>query len=231
MSDSSALRDSAGLRPAIPYVAPFAVLIGFLALHAVWPFSALAEQLLALAILIPVTWFFARRVTDFHTSSSILSVTIGVAIFFLWIAPDTLFPAYRHSGLFENGVTGFARSSLSQAARRDPLTLSLRAARAVVIVPVAEELFWRGWVMRWLISPDFTRIPLGAFRWSAFLITALLFASEHGPYWDVGLVTGLILNAWMVRTKNLADLMVAHAAANACLSAYVIAAGKWEYWL
>jgi hypothetical protein len=25
--------------------------------------------------------------------------------------------------------------------------------------------------------------------------------------------------------------MLTHAVANACLSAYVIAAGKWEYWL
>jgi hypothetical protein len=29
----------------------------------------------------------------------------------------------------------------------------------------------------------------------------------------------------------LGDLILAHAVANACLSAYVVVAGKWEYWL
>ena len=60
---------------------------------------------------------------------------------------------------------------------------------------------------------------------------ALLFAAEHGPYWDVGLAAGVIFNLWMVRTKSLGDLILAHAVSNACLGAYVIAAGKWEYWL
>lgn len=66
---------------------------------------------------------------------------------------------------------------------------------------------------------------------SAFWIVALLFASEHGSYWDVGLATGIIYNAWMVRTKSLGDLILTHAVTNLCLSLYVIAAGKWEYWL
>jgi hypothetical protein len=35
----------------------------------------------------------------------------------------------------------------------------------------------------------------------------------------------------MIRTKSLGDLFLAHAVANTCLSGYVIAAGKWEYWL
>jgi membrane protease YdiL (CAAX protease family) len=59
----------------------------------------------------------------------------------------------------------------------------------------------------------------------------VLFAAEHGPYWDVGLVAGVIFNLWMMRTKSLGDLILAHAVTNACLAAYVIAAGKWEYWL
>ena len=65
----------------------------------------------------------------------------------------------------------------------------------------------------------------------AFWVVALLFASEHGSYWDVGLLTGIIYNAWAVRSKSLGDLILTHAVTNACLCAYVIAAGKWEYWL
>jgi len=102
--------------------------------------------------------------------------------------------------------------------------------RASVIVPVVEELFWRAWLMRWLIDKDFWKIPLGTFVPQAFWIVAILFAAEHGSYWDVGFATGILYNWWMVRTKSLGDLILAHAITNACLSIYVVAAGKWEYW-
>jgi CAAX prenyl protease-like protein len=94
-----------------------------------------------------------------------------------------------------------------------------------------EELFWRGWLMRWLIAADFRSVPLGAYTAQAFWVVAVLFASEHGAYWDVGLLAGIAYNWWMLRTRSLGDLILAHAVTNACLSAYVIVARKWEYWL
>ena len=87
------------------------------------------------------------------------------------------------------------------------------------------------WLLRWVINSDFEKVPLGSYSALSFWAVALLFASEHGPYWDVGLMAGIIFNWWMIRTKSLGDLILAHAVANACLSGYVIAAGKWEYWL
>jgi membrane protease YdiL (CAAX protease family) len=57
-----------------------------------------------------------------------------------------------------------------------------------------------------------------------------LFVSEHGELWDVGLAAGLAYNWWMRRTRSLGDLILAHAVTNACLSAYVLTSGRWEYW-
>lgn len=85
--------------------------------------------------------------------------------------------------------------------------------------------------MRWLIDVKFERIPLGTFAPFAFWVTALLFASEHGPYWDVGLVTGVIYNAWMVRSKSVADCILMHAVTNGLLCAYVITTAQWQYWM
>ena len=34
------------------------------------------------------------------------------------------------------------------------------------------------------------------------MVTAVLFASEHGSWWDVGLLAGLAYNWWMLRTKT-----------------------------
>ena len=87
-------------------------------------------------------------------------------------------------------------------------------------------------MMRWLISSnDFESVALGTYAPLAFWATALLFASEHGSFWDVGLVTGVIYNWWMIRTRNLWDCILAHAVTNGVLAAYVIYAGQWQYWL
>jgi membrane protease YdiL (CAAX protease family) len=71
---------------------------------------------------------------------------------------------------------------------------------------------------------------LGSWHARAFWITAVLFALEHGVYWDVGLLAGIVYNAWMVRTKNLGDLILAHTVTNACLCAWIVATGRFEYW-
>ena len=222
--------------PAVPYVAPFVIFLALIGLNHVWPRAALADGILRLAVMLAVLFFAARpllrfKAQDFRVHSWGSSALVGAAIFVLWIAPDLLFPQYRSFFLFNNSVVGTARSSLTEAARHDIPVLFLRTLRAVAIVPIVEELFWRGWLLRWVINNHFEKVPLGTYSALSFWAVALLFASEHGPYWDVGLMAGVIFNWWMIRRKSLGDLILAHAVANACLSGYVIAAGKWEYWL
>lgn len=158
------------------------------------------------------------------------SIALGAAVFILWIAPDLLFPGYRQTILFSNGIVGHLHSSLQVAEVHSSWVLAWRTVRAVLIVPAIEELFWRAWLMRWLIHMDFRKVPLGTYAPFAFWMTAILFASEHGPYWDVGLLTGIIYNLWMIRSKSVADCILMHAVTNAMLSAYVIATAQWQYW-
>jgi uncharacterized protein len=193
------------------------------------PIPPVAMEITFLAVMTLVIVAIARPVLDFSVKAPGLSILLGAAVFVLWVAPDVLFPGYRHH--LENGLIGAAKSSLSQGARASAAILTLRTIRAVAIVPIIEELFWRAWMMRWIINPEFRKIRLGTYAPFAFWMVAVLFASEHGPYWDVGLATGIIYNWWMVRTRSLGDLILTHAVTNACLSVYVIAAGKWEYWL
>jgi CAAX prenyl protease-like protein len=209
--------------------------MGLLALHSVLPLPDLTDQILRVTVLTAVLWFVflgsARPIIDLRVHHLVATLGIGIAVFVLWIAPDVLIPGYRHFWLFENVVTGKAATSMSSAAMLSWPVLILRLIRAVIIVPIVEELFWRAWLMRWLIDNDFEKVPLGKYSAQAFWIVAVLFASEHGSYWDVGLLTGIIYNWWMVRTRSLGDLILAHAVTNGILGAYVIAFGKWEYWL
>ena len=205
--------------------------MGLLALHSVLPLPDLADQLLRVVVMSAVLWFFARPVLDLRVRHLAATLVIGAAVFAIWIAPDVLIKGYRHHWLFENPLLPKVESSLLVGSGLSWPVLALRMARAVVIVPIVEELFWRAWLMRWTIDQDFEKVPLGKYTAASFWIVALLFASEHGPYWDVGLAAGIIYNWWIVRTRSLGDLILAHAVTNFSLSAYVIATGKWEYWL
>jgi CAAX prenyl protease-like protein len=205
--------------------------MGLLALRPVLHLPDLADQILRLTIMTAVLWFIARPVIHLRVQHLAASLAMGVVVFVIWVAPDFLISGYRHFWLFENSVTGHAATSLTDGSKMNLPVLALRMIRAVVIVPITEELFWRAWLMRWIIDNNFEKVPLGKYSAQSFWIVAVLFASEHGPYWDVGLVAGIIYNWWMVRSKSLGDLILTHAVTNFVLSIYVIAAGKWEYWL
>lgn len=217
--------------PSLAYVVPFAVFLALLALAPHVAFLGKWEFPLRIVILCGVLWFFSRDVIDLRVRQPLAGLAIGIGVFLIWIGPDALIPGYRDSWLFQNSITGKLHSSIPPDLLSDPLVLILRTLRAVVLVPIIEELFWRAWLMRWIINPDFQQVPMGTYSPKAMWITALLFASEHGPYWEVGLIAGLIYNWWMVRTKSLGDCILAHAVTNGVLCAYVLITGKWEYWL
>lgn len=217
--------------PAVPYIAPFIVFIAILAVKGRLPVSEAvlyAGWTIAVAITLLV---FSKDVLDLRLRNPAGTVLIGVAVFVIWIGPDLLFPGYRSHWLFQNQITGELNASITEAGRSDPVIIALRVLRAVVLVPMVEELFWRGFLMRWLIRPAFETVPLGSYSPGAFWITAILFASEHGPYWDVGLIAGAIYNYWLVRTRSLGDLIWAHAITNGALSAYVLLSHNWSYWM
>src|SRR5579864_5355765 len=182
-------------------------------------------------VLSAILFVFSRHVIDLRSSRRLESVVLGVAVFVIWVCPDVLFPGYRQHWLFQNALLGRMGAPVPEQILTAPVVLWTRIIRAVVLVPIIEELFWRAWLMRWLISPRFEKIKLGAYSSMAFWVTAVLFASEHGPYWDVGLVTGVFYNWWMVRTRSLGDCILAHSVTNACLCGYVVATKHWEYWL
>jgi CAAX prenyl protease-like protein len=214
--------------PALPWVLPFAVFILLLALRNYIPIPPALTLCISIGIILTVS----REPLRGRPASPFLSILLGLAVFALWIGPDVISPAWRTSFLFNNVLVGHPAGNTPPASKSDPAFLFFRVLISVVAVPILEELFWRGWLMRWLIDErDFRRVPLGAYAPMAFWLVAILFAAEHGSFWDVGLLTGAIYNAWMVRTRNLWDCILAHAVTNGALAAWVVLAGQWQYWL
>ena len=211
----------------IPWVLPFILFIALLGLQSVIPIPQWVRFAVPMAAILTVS----RRVLAVRFRNLFASIALGLAVFVIWVGPDALFPGYHQLWLFSNSVLGHPVSTATAAQKSDVTFIVWRVLVSVVAVPILEELFWRGWLMRWLINRDFERVPLGTYDPQAFWIVALLFASEHGSFWDVGLITGVIYNWWMIRTKSLWDCIVMHAVTNGALAWYVLAGDHWQYWL
>ena len=217
-------------RATAAYIAPFLVFVGVMTIEKSLALPSAYGYPLRFALSLAAILFLSRGYVSFRPSAPLASIGIGILVLIIWVAPDQLF-GYRHHWLFENSVTGKAASSLPAELQGNIPFLILRSISSFALVPVLEELFWRGWLMRWLIDRNFLKVPLGTYETSSFWLVAVLFASEHGPYWEVGLAAGIIYNWWIVRTKNLADCILAHAVTNALLCGWVTATGQWQYWL
>jgi CAAX prenyl protease-like protein len=217
-------------RTTASYIAPFAAFVSIMALERLLSLPPAIYYPVRFAVVLAVLLTVSRGVFTLRPSHTLWSVLLGVAVFAIWIGPDILF-GYRSAWIFQNGVTGFAVSSVPGGLQKNAAFAALRATSCTLLVPVIEELFWRGWLMRWFVARDFEKVPYTRYYPMAFWCVAVLFASEHGPYWEVGLIAGIMLNWWVIRTGNLADAILSHAVTNGLLSAYVLLTDQWQYWL
>jgi CAAX prenyl protease-like protein len=62
------------------------------------------------------------------------------------------------------------------------LWLTARVVGSVVIVPIAEELAFRGYLLRRVIDADFTSISPKQFTLASFLISSIAFGALHGRW-------------------------------------------------
>ncbi|NWK54239.1 CAAX prenyl protease-related protein [Verrucomicrobiaceae bacterium N1E253] len=112
-------------------------------------------------------------------------------------------------------------------------SLIFRFFRAVVVVSLIEEIFWRGFLMRFLLNPDrdYWKIPFGKPSWKSFLIVTGLFMLAHAPVDYVGAFIFGSLMYWLaVRTKSLLACVVMHGVANLIMGWYAISFGKYGLW-
>ena len=113
------------------------------------------------------------------------------------------------------------------------ITVLLRFLRMVVIVPLVEELFWRGFLMRFVQSedPDFRTVPFGQHSWKAFWIVTLAVTLIHQPADYLGaFVWGTLVYGLAVKTKSLGACVVMHASGNLLLGLHVMLGRHWGFW-
>jgi CAAX prenyl protease-like protein len=107
--------------------------------------------------------------------------------------------------------------------------LVVRISGIAIVVPLVEELFWRGFLLRWTIDPDWEKVPIGAFTWQSCLMVTALFTLAH-PEWLAAATYCLLVNGLLYWKKDLWQCVVAHAISNLLLAFYVLATDNWWLW-
>lgn len=97
------------------------------------------------------------------------------------------------------------------------------------LVPVVEELFWRGFLARWLKSPDWEKVAIGTFSTGSFLSLTILFTLAH-PEWLAAAVYCSLLNGLLIWKRDLWNCIVAHAVSNFVLGLYILYNEAWWLW-
>lgn len=153
-----------------------------------------------------------------------LTIGIGVLALVIWIAPQLWFRAAPRLEGFNPeffGATGWPYA----------LNVGVRFVRLVVVVPLLEEIFWRGFLLRYLINENFTAVPFGQFSWFSFGIVTAGFCLEHSlPDYPAAILTGVLYNVLAYRSRSLSACVLTHAITNALLGGYVLYSRQWGFW-
>jgi CAAX prenyl protease-like protein len=110
------------------------------------------------------------------------------------------------------------------------LWIGCRVLAAVVTVPIAEELAYRGYLLRRLTAARFETVSYASARWPALVVSALAFGIMHAGLWLPGIAAGLAYGALAMRTNRLGECIAAHAVTNALLAVYVLSFDQWQLW-
>ncbi len=169
-------------------------------------------------------WWFWREYQFGKFRYPLFTIGVGLLVFILWISPQQFLG-------FAPRTVGFTPTLLADRPALYQLTVVLRFLRLVVVVPLVEEIFWRGFLLRYLIKERFTDVPFGAFSWASFLVVSLAFGLSHSmPDWAAAILTGMIYNAVAYRTKSLTSCVVVHAVTNLLLGLWIMRTGQWGFW-
>jgi exosortase E/protease (VPEID-CTERM system) len=149
-----------------------------------------------------------------------LGISSGVGVFALWLGASHLIQQPRGMPAALAGMAPGARD----------LRIATRVLTSVILVPVAEELAYRGYLLRRLIAENFEGVSYGAVGWIPLAVTAVAFGVLHGAMWLPGVAAGVAYGLVLMRTGRLGEAVSAHVVSNLLVAGWVLAAGQWQLW-
>lgn len=207
--------------PAAPLLVPFLAVVA-VAMVAGAASTGGVDRLYAVRVAVAglVLWGYRARYGPLAWSWSWPAVAAGVAVFAVWIGLEWAFPP--------------AEPSTDDPFALPPVErwfwLVGRILGGVVVVPVVEELAFRGYLLRRLQGAELDEDIAGKWNWTAVIVSSVLFGLLHPGRWVAGTLAGVAFAAVYYRRGRLGDAILAHAVANALLAAFVLATKQWGLW-
>lgn len=167
-------------------------------------------------------WYFRRRYADLDWRFGWIAPVAGITVFVIWLGLDTMTAPGPRSTI----AVGLA--SLSTFGRITWLVF--RVLAATVTVPIAEELAFRGFLLRRLMSPDFDKVSGRRFTLVSVLVSSVLFGMLHGDRWLAGTIAGVLYALAYNRRGRIGDAVAAHGITNGLLAAWVLSTDNWQLW-
>lgn len=206
--------------PTAAYLLPLLVLLGgrMLVLAASGPTGP--GYLLPALASAGVLWYYRRPLAALDWGFTWRGVGMGLSVFVLWVgaAHWLLPPVFSHGSANARVPSWMALWVLS------------RIIASVLIIPVVEELAYRGYLLRRFLAPDFTAVRFEAAGAWPLLGSSAIFAAAHGAMWPAAIVAGLVYGLLVTRTGRLGEAICAHATTNALIAVAVVGWNHWELW-
>ncbi len=220
-SDSIAVPEHSQPNPIAPYLMPLVAILAAAMLAGAASNGFEWLYVLRVAAAAAALWYFrdTYRALDWRVGWPALA--LGALVFLIWIGLEPL-AGSAHAGQPQ----ALAHAS---ALVRIPW-LAFRILGAVITVPIAEELAFRGFLLRRLVSADFESVSWRTFAWVPFLISSIAFGLLHGDRWLAGTIAGMIYAFAMLRRGRIGEAAAAHAVTNALLAIFVLVTGNWQLW-
>ncbi len=108
--------------------------------------------------------------------------------------------------------------------------LVIRFLGLALIVPIIEEFFLRGFLMRFVIRENWWTVPFGTLTPAAAIIGTAVPMLMHPAELLAAAVWFSLVTWLMVRTRNIWDCVAAHAVTNLLLGLYVVTQHQWQLW-
>jgi exosortase E/protease (VPEID-CTERM system) len=206
--------------PTAAYLVPFLIVLGggmivLATSGSSEPWYALPALAGALAL-----WHYRRDFAALDWRLSWRGVAVGVGVFLLWM-------------LAAHWLRPDDPTRLHPAAAVEPwntLWLLARIFGSVLVIPIAEELAYRGYLLRRLVARDFGAVRFEAVGLWPLLISTAVFGAAHRSMWPAGVMAGLAYGMVVIRTGRFGEAVYAHATTNALIAAAVLFWNRWELW-
>jgi CAAX prenyl protease-like protein len=164
-----------------------------------------------------------------------MAIGVGVVGIFVWLGLWWLDKETLQIGHWMGGNSRAAFNPFVELGEPTPAWwmytfIGIRLLGLCIVIPIAEEFFARGFLMRYIEDIDWDQIPLGEATWKG-LAGIIAYGAMTHPGEIVAAVAWFGLITWMyLKTKNIWDCVVAHSVTNALLAVFVIVTGTWELW-